>query len=174
MISPRYLRQILRLLLVVLAFAAGVAPRTVVQAHPLGNFTVNRYSRIELSGQQIAIHYVEDTAEIPTFQALPDIDLNHDGVIGDDERKTYAAARLALLSQKVQLTLDGLAVPLRPDAADMQLLPGQAGLQTMRLTGWLRGDVADSLMKSASGRLSAATWILRIASSYGTTRRNSV
>ena len=38
------------------------------QAHPLGNFTVNRYAGIELSGGRAYIHYVLDLAEVPTFQ----------------------------------------------------------------------------------------------------------
>src|SRR5207249_8915496 len=43
---------------------AGALPTTAL-AHPLGNFTVNRYSRLEVSSQQIRIRYVVDMAEIP-------------------------------------------------------------------------------------------------------------
>ena len=38
-------------------------------AHPLGNFTVNRYSRLERRGNRLYVLYVLDLAEIPTFQA---------------------------------------------------------------------------------------------------------
>ena len=37
-------------------------------AHPLGNFTVNRFSAVELSGDRVYVKYVLDMAEIPTFQ----------------------------------------------------------------------------------------------------------
>ena len=37
-------------------------------AHPLGNFTVNRHTTIELSGGRIYVQYALDLAEIPTFQ----------------------------------------------------------------------------------------------------------
>jgi nickel/cobalt transporter (NicO) family protein len=59
------LRKILLLLfgLIALAHPAGAF------AHPLGNFTINRYSRIERSGDRIYVLYVLDMAEIPTYQA---------------------------------------------------------------------------------------------------------
>src|SRR6478672_8160917 len=41
-----------------------------VGAHPLGNFTVNRYSRIEIGPERVQVQYVLDMAEIPAFQEL--------------------------------------------------------------------------------------------------------
>ena len=55
-----------RFLLVLAAFAL-FAPGAA-SAHPLGNFTVNRYAGIELSGNRVYVHYAVDLAEIPTFQ----------------------------------------------------------------------------------------------------------
>ena len=55
-------RLVLVCLLLLLAFPAAAG------AHPLGNFTVNRYSGIELSGDRIYVHHVLDLAEIPTLQ----------------------------------------------------------------------------------------------------------
>ena len=39
-------------------------------AHPMGNFSVSHYSRIEVTGGGAAIRYVLDLAEIPTFELL--------------------------------------------------------------------------------------------------------
>ena len=39
-------------------------------AHPLGNFTVNRYSLIDVGRGSVSVRFVVDMAEIPTFQAL--------------------------------------------------------------------------------------------------------
>jgi len=53
--------------LLVLAGPAG--------AHPLGNFTVNRYARLEPGRDRLRIAYVVDWAEVPAYQvlqALPD------------------------------------------------------------------------------------------------------
>jgi nickel/cobalt transporter (NicO) family protein len=40
-------------------------------AHPLGNFTINHFSRVEVAGQRIYVRYVVDMAEIPTLQRVP-------------------------------------------------------------------------------------------------------
>jgi len=39
-------------------------------AHPMGNFSVNHYSKITLEGDRIRVRYIIDLAEIPTFQEL--------------------------------------------------------------------------------------------------------
>ena len=55
-------------------------------AHPLGNFTVNRYSRIELDAKQVHLFYVIDMAEIPTHQERTQMDTNGDNQISQAEQ----------------------------------------------------------------------------------------
>ena len=40
----------------------------LIGAHPLGNFTVNHFARIEIGIDQVKIRYVVDMAEVSTFQ----------------------------------------------------------------------------------------------------------
>jgi len=40
------------------------------QAHPLGNFTINRFARVEVAGHRLYVRYVVDMAEIPTLQQV--------------------------------------------------------------------------------------------------------
>src|SRR5580704_11804606 len=42
----------------------------LASAHPMGNFSVNHYSKINLLGNRIIVRYFIDLAEIPTFQEL--------------------------------------------------------------------------------------------------------
>ena len=56
-------------LLLVLAAAAALAVPAAAAAHPLGNFTINRFARVEVAGNQVFVRYVLDLAEIPTFEA---------------------------------------------------------------------------------------------------------
>src|SRR5207253_2759286 len=72
-------------------------------AHPLGNFTVNRYSRIEVSEAGVRVRYVLDLAEIPTFQAMTQLDGDRDGVVSDREREAYAAARMSEIARRLVL-----------------------------------------------------------------------
>jgi len=99
----------------VIAFFAA-APRA--SAHPLGNFTVNRYAGIELAGSRVYIHYVLDVAEIPTFQ------------LGATIRAPGYPARLA---RELELILDGHRVPLRVVERRVAARPGAGGLDTLRL-----------------------------------------
>ena len=56
-------------LVLLLAVAAALLAPAAASAHPLGNFTINRFSRVEVSGHRLYVLYVLDMAEIPTFQA---------------------------------------------------------------------------------------------------------
>jgi len=62
-----------RRLLVTLVFAALALP-AVASAHPLGNFTTNHFTQIEVAGDRVYVTYVLDLAEIPTFQERAKVD----------------------------------------------------------------------------------------------------
>ena len=54
---------------------------TVALAHPMGQFSVSRYSRLTVQPDQVDVFYVVDMGEVPTFQARNEIDVNGDGDI---------------------------------------------------------------------------------------------
>jgi ABC-type nickel/cobalt efflux system permease component RcnA len=113
-------RTILMTKLLVAALAAiavvFMAPATA-SAHPLGNFTVNRYAGIEIAGSEIYVRYALDLAEIPTYQLEGDL------------RTPGYANRLA---RKLELNLDGRLVPLRVVEQRVTSRPGAGGLKTLR------------------------------------------
>ena len=113
-----------RLLVVLVAAAALVAP-VAAQAHPLGNFTVNRFARVEVAGHRLYVRYVLDMAEIPTYQA------RQQGVDPDVYARRIAAG--------LHVTLAGRAVRLVPVGHALAFPPGVGGLHTMRLELILRG-----------------------------------
>jgi ABC-type nickel/cobalt efflux system permease component RcnA len=103
-------------LALVLAALALVAPGAAL-AHPLGNFTINRYSGVELSGNRVYLQYAVDLAEIPTFQE------------GASFRRPGVARRLA---RSLHLRVDGRRAVLRPLASRVESRPGAGGLKTLR------------------------------------------
>lgn len=110
-------------LLVLLGVAAALALPVAAAAHPLGNFTVNRFSRVEVSGPRLYVHYVLDLAEIPTFQA---------GDVG--------ARRLARrIARGAELTVNGRRARLTPVEWTLAHPAGAGGLKTTRLEVILRG-----------------------------------
>ena len=100
------------------ALAASLVTSPSAEAHPLGNFTINRYAGIEVAGRDVYVRYALDVAEIPTYQ------------LGAELRKPGYPARLA---EKLVLTLDGQPVAL--DVVDHRVgtRPGAGGLNTLRL-----------------------------------------
>jgi nickel/cobalt transporter (NicO) family protein len=125
------------------------APATAI-AHPLGNFTVNRYAGIELAPGEVRIEYVLDMAEIPTVQVRAAIDTDADGTLTDPERVAWAARTGLELVANLTLTVDGRAVPLDVVSSSMRFRPGQGGLDILRLEATFAGPVG------ASGELAFA------------------
>jgi nickel/cobalt transporter (NicO) family protein len=115
-----------RLVLLAGLVAALLAPAAAL-AHPLGNFTINRFSRIETRGDRVYVLYVLDMAEIPTFQA------------GRIDADAYARR----IARNAELTVDGRSTRLVPVAHALAHPRGAGGLRTTRLEVALRGPVVE-------------------------------
>ena len=103
-------------LALILAALALLAPAAAL-GHPLGNFTINRYTGVELSGNRVYVHYALDLAEIPTYQE------------GARFRRPGIARELG---KRLQLSIEGKRVPLRVLDTRTARRPGAGGLQTLR------------------------------------------
>jgi nickel/cobalt transporter (NicO) family protein len=104
---------------------ASLAVPALAAAHPLGNFTVNRFSRIEVSGPRLYVRYVLDLAEIPTFQA------------GRINAQAYARR----IARNADLAVDGRRAALVPVRTALAHPRGAGGLDTTRLEVILAGPV---------------------------------
>jgi len=115
-----------RLALAALALTAAslVAP-ALASAHPLGNFTINRFSRVEVSGPRLYVRYVLDLAEIPTYQA------------GRIDERAYARR----IAANTRLAIEGRTAELVPLHTALAHPRGAAGLRTTRLEVILAGPI---------------------------------
>jgi nickel/cobalt transporter (NicO) family protein len=111
----------------------------VATAHPLGNFTINRYSGLVVSTGNIEVRYVLDLAEIPTFQETPAIDTDGDGTVDPAERRAWSDRKAGQILANLALAVDGVPVALRVVSDSMRLRPGQAGLPTLYFAATFRG-----------------------------------
>ena len=95
-------------------------------AHPMGNFSINHYSKLTLNGGDIGIDYILDFAEIPTFQMFPEF------------RAGAADSGIRILAQewvrKLELTIEGQSLPLRLVNSVVETKPGAGSLRTARVT----------------------------------------
>jgi ABC-type nickel/cobalt efflux system permease component RcnA len=103
----------------VLAGFAGAA-----DAHPLGNYTVNHYARVEVSAGRVRVYYVQDSAEIPAFQVRHQVDADRAG---------YLRAEVERLRAGLSLAVDGHPVALRAAQTGLDRPKGEAGLLTLRV-----------------------------------------
>src|SRR5207247_3930544 len=114
--------RVVKRLALLIGLVAALAAPAAASAHPLGNFTVNRYSGIELSGDHVYVKYVLDMAEIPAFQERQKV--ADEGV---SERDLGAR-----IGRGLDLRLDGRKVALTPLDHALAFPPGAAGLRTLR------------------------------------------
>jgi ABC-type nickel/cobalt efflux system permease component RcnA len=103
-------------------------------AHPMGNFSVNHYSRITLESDRIRVRYLIDLAEIPTYQELQQANISATSI---DPKSTtvinYVTARGTELGRGLVLDVDGKPVPLRLITSGVIFPPGAGGLPTMKM-----------------------------------------
>jgi nickel/cobalt transporter (NicO) family protein len=111
---------LLALLLAVLASAPAAL------AHPLGNFTTNRYSELDVSGDRVYVIHVVDLAEIPTFQLRGRV-------------REFTAA----IPPNLRLTADGRRLSLRLLDRTIRFPKGVGNLKTTRVESVLAARLPD-------------------------------
>jgi ABC-type nickel/cobalt efflux system permease component RcnA len=124
------------------AGALLVASSGAASAHPLGNFTVNRYSGLVVAADGVTVEHVLDLAEIPTAQRSPAIDADGDGRLEPGELAPWAATQCTATEATLRLTVRDVRVPLRVTRSSATTTPGQAGLPILRLACVLHGAVS--------------------------------
>jgi ABC-type nickel/cobalt efflux system permease component RcnA len=116
----------------VLAAMFSLLATGVVSAHPLGNFTSNHLSRLSVAPAEIAVHYVLDDAEIPTFSLLRSLDA--EGRPASSVLAAWAARHAAEIAPQLALSVDGKPLALTPIHSSVRLRPGAGGLATLYFT----------------------------------------
>src|SRR3984885_13620321 len=105
------------------------APRSF--AHPMGNFSVNHYSKISLESDGIRISYIIDLAEIPTYQELQQGNVTAD--VANPAVAHFVGQRGAELGRGLSLLVEGKRLPLRLVSSQVIFPPGAGGLPTMKM-----------------------------------------
>jgi len=120
-----------RLLIAVIALFATVAIPRATQAHPMGNFSINHYTKIVAERRDIELDYIIDMAEIPTFQ-----ETKEDGLItraGDPSLERYLTRQADNLKRGLTLEADGQPLALECVSRQAIFPPGAGGLPTMKM-----------------------------------------
>jgi nickel/cobalt exporter len=109
-------------------------------AHPMGNFSINHFSALEVHATFIRVSYVLDMAEIPTFQEMQDYGLtpqpDHPSVA------VYRARKVQDLQQGLWLQVGGRTLPLTVRSSTLMFPPGAGGLPTLRISAVYEASLA--------------------------------
>ncbi|MGB8510607.1 MAG: sulfite exporter TauE/SafE family protein [Pyrinomonadaceae bacterium] len=111
-------------------------------AHPLGNFTINHFSWIELDEDSIRVRFVVDMAEISTLQELQEADTDGDGSPSSAELNAYLERVAPKYADRLHLTVNGTRVPLHTVGQRIAVAPRDGGLLTLRIECDFAGAVA--------------------------------
>jgi ABC-type nickel/cobalt efflux system permease component RcnA len=110
--------------------ASLVVPSTSL-AHPLGNFSINRYAGLRLTQHAIDLRYLLDMAEIPTF-----LELQESGMVpevGHPSLREYLDRQTVRLQEGLRLEVNGQRLPLQGVTSEIVFPPGVGGLPTLKL-----------------------------------------
>ncbi len=121
-------------------FIAILSLAVSAAAHPLGNFSVNQYSRLEVEKTRIRVRQVLDMAEIPTFQLKDEIDTDNNQVISEAELSFYAEKITPAHLSRLSLTVNDQPLEIRAESKNARMTESAGGLQTLRLEWDLSGD----------------------------------
>jgi ABC-type nickel/cobalt efflux system permease component RcnA len=113
--------------LALVMLAAGAA------AHPLGNFTINHFARINIGANQIRLKFVVDMAEISTIQQLQSAGVADATKPTEQELGSFLDLEQDAYRDGLVLTLDGSRLELKLKQKSISLLPGAGGLNTLRI-----------------------------------------
>jgi nickel/cobalt transporter (NicO) family protein len=135
-------------LLFALSCLGPAASHADTVASLLGNFTINQYCGLKLTGTAVEVHYAVVFGQLPALRELHTADTNGDGVTSQEERDTYVGQLAPAIADNLILKVDGAPISLRATHWTSSLPTEQGGFS-------LRLDV-DFAGASPSGRGSGA------------------
>ena len=112
----------------------------VLSGHPMGNFSVSHYAKLNATARGIDIQYALDLAEIPTFELLRDWKLDRNSPQADLDKRASEQMREWL--ENVAITADGKPVEARLESVSLVIADGAGNLPILRVTA--RARVAGS------------------------------
>ena len=133
-----------RRVLVTLGFLVllGLATPGHGTAHPLGNFSISRYTGIEVRGNVVTLRYFVDMAEIPTFQELQAHGIP--SYPAEPRVSRYVRDTAEVLKRGLELELGGRRLALDVRSAEVIFPEGVGGLPTMKMAILYRASLGDS------------------------------
>jgi ABC-type nickel/cobalt efflux system permease component RcnA/high-affinity nickel permease len=111
-------------------------------AHPMGNFSVNHYSKITIGARSVEILYLVDMAEIPTYQEIREFEIT--ATPQDPSVRRYLDRQEPILRAGLSVEIDGRPVSVEAIERRVTFAEGAGGLFTMKIGFVFRGQLDSS------------------------------
>lgn len=116
-----------------------------LMGHPMGNFSISHYSQLQVESKGVAIRYVLDFAEIPSFELFREWNLTGESSKAELERKALEQAKRWSLN--LHTTTDGKPVSLVVRKVNVTVSPGAGNMPVLRVDMSLFGATAAGLLE---------------------------
>lgn len=130
-----------KLVLVLIFFCACTIP---TNAHPLGNFSINNFSKIDLEEDKIKLRCILDMAEIPTFQESQRIDTDNDKKLSEEELSAYLENLTSQYIKNLKLAVDSQPLPIKIESKNITLPVGSGNLPVLRIEWDFAAEIPES------------------------------
>ena len=117
-------------------------------AHPMGNFSVNRYAKITVGAGEVNVLYLVDFAEIPTYQQMRELGLDPTGSPGALD--AYLSEQAQSLGKRLRIELDRESLRLDCVQKRASFSAGAGGLPTLKIGFVYRATLPEA--KGAAAR----------------------
>jgi len=122
---------------------AIVVCAAVAMAHPMGNFSVSHYSRIELGAKGAHIRYVLDLAEIPTFQLMQGWKAEETAAKVEEQAREWVRG--------LKLESGGRTVTPKVERTSYVVDKGAGGMAILRVVTEMAVDAAPGTLRFTDG-----------------------
>jgi len=122
----------------------------VVEAHPMGNFSISHYSRLEYIKDGILLTHIVDMAEIPSYQEMEFLDTDHNSKISNQEKVRFAEriSNQLLPNLKVQINHKNLTFKIQNRW--LEIRPGAGDLPTFVIHCTYFAEVPESIITNSN------------------------
>jgi nickel/cobalt exporter len=137
--------------------AAALALCASLAAHPLGNASVSHYARLAPDAEGVALTYVLDLAEIPSFELFQDWGLEPRAA-SRAEIEARARRQARAWVEALRLTSSGRPVQARFEDAGVTIADGAGGLLVLRIAARARIEASGNLQYEDANYAERAGW----------------
>lgn len=116
--------SLLRLIAALALLSVGLS------AHPMGNFSINHYSRLGLQANSVQLNYILDFAEIPTLELAQQWGANTSDIATMRQKAAQFAPEWI---RNVAISINGRPGEPRLEAVNTTITDGAGGMQVMRV-----------------------------------------